>query len=175
MKKTDLVLDKRFDPRNCRHTVNGSPSVLHCHHYATLYAQLADDCSLLDGKKLLAEVAEDTFSLELANAFKISGADRLEDRIAVAEQLYAAMGLGKMCVVCAGRDAGVVELVHSHVDEGWIKKWGKRDKPVNFMTAGYVAALFSTLFGLPCRSYEVIESASIVAGAARSRFDVTAK
>ncbi len=58
--KARLALDRAFDTKACRHYLNDKMHVLHCHHYATLYCQLADDCSILDAKRLLANCAEDT-------------------------------------------------------------------------------------------------------------------
>ncbi len=175
IKKTELELDHRFDPASCRHSLNGFTSVLHCHHYSALYTQLADDCGMLDGRKLLSECAEDSFFEVLSAYFKAKGMECIEDRIAIAEQYYAAVGLGGMKVVCAGLDSGKVELSHSHVDEGWMKKWGKRDKPVNFITQGYVAALFSAVFGRPPRTYRVDETEGIVTGAEKSTFTVVVR
>lgn len=170
--KARLALDRAFDPKTCRHYLNDTMHVLHCHHYATLYSQLADDCSILDAKKLLAECAEDSFYGVLMAYYEDHGITDIVDRIAVAEQYFAAAGLGKMEVVCAGPDGGDVELIHSHVDEGWIRKWGQREDPVNFIGQGYVAALFCAAFGKPVRSFAVTEVASIVAGAERSAFQV---
>lgn len=174
IKQGDLVLDQKFDPRACRHTVNGWLAVLHCHHYVSLYSQLADDCSFFDAKTLLAEVAEDTFHGVLVDYYDQHCVKDVADRIAVAEQHYGALGLGKMRVVFAGPDSGEVELIHSHVDEGWIKKWGKRDRPVNFITCGYVAAMLSAVFGKATRAFRARETESIVMGAPVSRIQVVA-
>ncbi len=165
-----LELEHRFDPRTCRHTLNGTTVVLHCHHYASLYSQLADDVGMLDGRRLLAEVAEDAFGALLAGYYAAHGLARLGDRIAIAEQYYAALGLGRMKVVCAGPDSAEVELTRSHVDEGWIRKWGRRDRPVNFITAGYVAGMMAAAFGCPPRSFAVTETQSLVSGAQRTTF-----
>jgi len=54
------------------------------------------------------------------------------------------------------------------VDEGWLQKWGQHDKPVNHFTCGYVAAMFAAAFSRPPRSFEVVETASIVTGATDS-------
>lgn len=175
IKKTELVFDCAYDSRSSRHSINGETSVLHCHHYATLYSQLADDCGMLDGKQLLAEVAEDTFLKILKDYYEANGLTSVKDRINIAEQYYSATGLGQMKVVFMGPESGEVELLFSHIDQGWIKKWGRRDKPVNFITAGYVAALFSAVNEKSSRSYQVIENQSIVAGAERSRFLVVVK
>ena len=123
--RTDLMIDRRYDARGARHTLNGVTHVLHCHHYLSLYTQLAEDCGMLDGPKLLAEVAEDSFHQFLSHYYRDHSISCAADRIALAEQYYAFTGLGRMKVLSAGPDAGVVELDHSHVDAGWEKKWGR--------------------------------------------------
>lgn len=174
-KKTELVLNKVFDAKASRHLIDGNAAVLHCHHYSTLYTQLALDCSMLDAKALLAECAEDAWEGFLSHYYTTNGIASLADRIAIGEQTYAAAGLGKMRVTCAGRDSGEVTLDHSHVDEGWIKKWGKCDQPVNLIGAGFIAGLFAAAFNKPVRSFTAIETQSIVSGAPCSRFSVVAR
>lgn len=170
---TELVLDRSFDAKSCRHSINGQVQVLHCHHYATLYTQLADDCGMLDGKKLLAEVAEDTFYTVLSDYYQKHDITSLADRITIAEQCYAASGLGNMKITCAGAESGEIELTTSHVDQGWVRKWGNRSEPVNFITSGYIAGIFSAVFEKTPRFYSVSETQSIVTGADTSRFEVT--
>jgi hypothetical protein len=172
-KKTELIIEREFDPVRCRHTVNGRTSVLHCHHYISLYTQLAEDCGMLDARKLLKEVTEDTFYDVLSAYYKKHDLAGLGDRISIGEQYYAFCGLGQMNVLAAGPESGEVELIHSHADAGWIKKWGPREKPVNYVTCGYIAGLFAAAFDLAPRSFEAREMASIVAGAERSLFVVT--
>lgn len=164
--------ERAFEPRRCRHLLEGRTSVLHCHHYSTLYTQLADDCTLLDARALLARVAAETFFEVLASAQSRNGLETPAERLAAAEQYYAFAGLGKLKIRAAGPDAGEAELERSHVDEGWIRKWGRRDKPVNFITQGFLAAAFAAAFGGHPAQYAVRETASIVAGAERSRFQI---
>jgi hypothetical protein len=173
-KKTELELEHEFDATSRRHYLNGVLSVLHCHHYSTLYTQLAEDCGMLDGRRLLFECAEDAFLEVLASYYRAKGIGKVADRIEIAQQYFAAMGLGSMSVIYAGPDAGLVHLTRSHVDEGWIKKWGKRAEPVNYIGRGYVAALFSAVFGRSARSYTVSEGKSIVSGEELSELGVVA-
>lgn len=174
IKKTELQIDHKFDPAGCRHYVNGLPYVMHCHHYMSLYTQLANDCSFIDAKKLLTETSEDTFYEVLSAYYKEHCMEYLADRITIAEKYYSAVGLGKMKIICAGPDSGEVELIHSHVEEGWIKKWGKYDKPVNFVTCGYLTAMFSAIFNKAARSYSAKEIESAVTGADKSKLIVVA-
>jgi hypothetical protein len=167
---TELKLDHKFDPVRSRHFLNGAVSVLHCHHFTTLYCQLADDAEIVDGKALLANAAEETFAPILRQYFQEHGIEAVDDRIAVAEQYYAAVGMGILKVASFGNTAGRVVLTSSHVDEGWKAKWGERDAPVNFITQGYVAALFAAVSGHPVGSFQITEEQSIVSGAETSIF-----
>lgn len=168
----ELQLEHEFDSTRCRHYLNGSMAVLHCHHFTTLYSQLADDAEIVDGKTLLAEAAEETFLPVLSEYYEKHGIKDTAARVAIAEKYYAAVGLGLMRVVDAGDGNGTVELSRSHVDEGWIKKWGKRDAPVNFITQGFIAGLFGAILNQPAGTFVVTEEQSIVSGAEKSVFQV---
>jgi predicted hydrocarbon binding protein len=173
--KLELQLDHKFDSKASRHYLNDQLSVLHCHHYATLYCPLADDVDFVEGKKLLASVAESCFYNVLNDYVTKHEISSTSDIVTIAEEYFAAMGLGKMNVVHVGSESGEVELVHSHVDEGWIKKWGKRDQPVNFIAQGYIAAVAAVINGKSAESYVVSEQESIVSGSERSLFKVVAR
>ncbi len=173
--KTQFVLDHKFDRRSSRHSMNGFGHVFHCHHYASLYTQLAEDASFVDARKLLADCSEDTFYPFLRQYYERHETTDPWERLELASQYYAASGLGAMQIRNAGPDSGEVLLAHSHVDEGWMKKWGKNSTPVNHLTRGYIAACFSTAFDRPSRSFEVREVESLVTGAERSRFVVVVK
>ena len=91
-KETILELEHRFDTKKDRHYLNEQLSVLHCHHYTTLYTQLALDAGETE---LLAKVSEETFYKVLTDYFKKHNIDTVEKRIDIACQYYSAMGLGK--------------------------------------------------------------------------------
>lgn len=168
-------LNKVFDKRTMRHRIGNDTMVVHCHHYTTLYTQLALDCSLLDAKTLLAECAEDAWGPFLTDYYQTSGITALAERIDCGERIYAAAGMGKMRVICAGPESGEVILERSHLDEGWRKKWGQSEQPVNFITAGFIAGLFSAVFTQPLRHYLVIEDQSIATGEEQSHFTVVTR
>lgn len=171
-KKTELLLDHRFDNVKKRHCINGDCVVLHCHHFTALYTQLADDAKDFGGERLLKETSEEVFYKVLVSYYKDNNIKSVEDKISIAEQYYAAVGLGKLIIAGLGDFAGNARLVNSHIDEGWIKKWGKNDKPINFITQGYLASVFSAINNKPIRFYKVQECESIVCGAKESIFKI---
>ena len=171
-KKINYEIKHVFDQKNCRHFLNGRVSVLHCHHFMTLYTQLAKDSGKTD---VLKNVAEETFYEVLNNYFIENNINDIEDKIELACQYYSAIGLGNILIASLGDDSGEVEALRSHVDEGWIKKWGNHDSEVNYVTCGYISAAFSAINNLKIGVYETIEKESIVKGAKTSKFKVYKK
>ena len=166
---TTLQLNHKFDADRMRHYLNDEVAVLHCHHYATLYTQLAIDAQ---ETTLLASVSEEVFGSMLSKYFQDNCIDAVSDRLEVACQHYSALGLGKMKISYCGPDSGQVVLESSHIDQGWIKKWGQFDAPVNYITAGYIAGMFSAVNDEPKRTFAATETESIVKGADQSTFKV---
>lgn len=169
MKKIQFEVDKKFDTFAKRHYLNGCLTVLHCHHYAALYSQLAIDA---DETKLLSEVAEDTFYDELKSYFEKHNICNFSEKVELAVQYYSVLGLGKLVIKNAGPDSGEVVLEISHLDAGWRRKWGNFDKPVNYISGGYINAMFSLLFDKPTKTYNSFEVKSIVKGDPDSIFKV---
>ena len=169
---TEWVIDHDFDRRTCRHSMNGFDSVLHCHHYASLYCQLADDAEQFNGRELLKRSAELSFLEVLSTYFAEHRVKDLDDRIALAEEYWKVCGFGTVKFDHVGELSAAAHMDHSHVDEGWIKKWDNRDKPVNFIGQGYVAAALAAVYNLPAGSFTVYETESIVSGADASRFSL---
>lgn len=158
-----LEVEFTFDKQNYRHYMNGFNSVLHCHHYMALTTRLAEQSADFGGPRILRETTEDSLRPLLDETIKRSGLSKPEGKLQAGQELYAVMGLGRM-EIHGNESGGEVKLVHSHVDEGWIKKWGKHDKFVNHVTCGYLAAVFAAAYGKPPRSYTVTEQTSIVVG-----------
>lgn len=166
-KKTEFVLDHTFDPKTSRHSLNGFTSVLHCHHYTTLYTQLAMDAGETE---LLKHTAEDIFYDFLTDYYETHNVKCYCKMLELAVQCYAAFGMGKMEIVNAGEDSAEIRLIQSHIDSGWLKKWGKYDAPVNYITAGFISAMLSAAFKRQVRTFSVTEFESIVMGASTSCF-----
>jgi len=166
-KKIDLSIKHTFDERKKRHFFNGVQTVYHCHHYTALYTQLALDAG---EEYLLTEVAEQNFFKILNDYFSNNNITELADRISIACQYYSAIGLGVIELQYVGDDSGIFVSKKSHVEHGWIKKWGKYDKPVNYIGCGYISAIFSSIFNLPVGSYSTFELESIVKGDEKTVF-----
>lgn len=169
---SELKMQAKFDPDKCRQYLNNELTVFHCHHYTALFSQLADDAALLKGAKLLAEAAAESMLVPLKKYCNENGLTTSADKTAIAEQYFAYVGLGCIKIDVA---ANTAIMTSAHVDDGWIKKWGKRAKPVNFIGQGFVAAAFALANDDAPDAYQVDEIESIVSGADASKFTITKK
>ncbi len=174
-KRTQFEIDHRFDPVKNRHYINGVCSVLHCHHYATLYTQLAVDAVDFEGLRHLVETSEDVFYETLDRYFKEKGVEAIEEKIEIAQQYWQALGMGLIRFTGIGKYEVVAEMEYSHLDEGWLKKWGGNDKPVNFFTVGFVAAVAALVNDRPTRSFQARETRGLVCGDEKSEFKAVVK
>lgn len=169
--KNKIEYNHRFDNQTNRHYINGILSVLHCHHYTCLYTQLALDAG---ETSLLKECARESFQELLEKYFlEHPNLQSIQDKVEIACQYYSLLGLGRMHVQFIGKFSGLVELPVSHTDSGWIKKWGIYDKPINYISGGFIEALFEVCLNMPASSFEATENQSIVMGATSSIFKVT--
>jgi hypothetical protein len=170
IKTTEFEIDHKFDPIKNRHYLNGDCTVLHCHHYATLYTQLALDATDFEGVRHLTEMAEDVFYGVLKRYFEEKCIVDIADKVEVAQQYWQASGMGIIRFVGVGKYEVVAEMGYSHIDEGWLKKWGGSAQPVNFFTVGFVAALAALVNEKPLGSFKAVETKSLACGDDKSEF-----
>ena len=169
-----LQIEHTFDDKTYRHYTNGFLTVMHCHHYMTLATQLAENFADLGGPRILAESAEDSMRPLLDDYIEKHKLTTAPDRLKVGKDYYGAVGMGYM-EVTGDAAGGTVTLKRSHLDQGWIQKWSKRDSPMNYWTRGYISAMFGAAFDKPPRSFAVEETMAMVTGASHSEFQVKAK
>jgi len=167
-------LEHTFDKNTYRHSYNGTLMVLHCHHYMSLLTKLAMDYPEVNGADILASSAEDSIRPLLDETARRQSAKTPEEVMSVGKELYQQLGMGLMSIDGA-RENSEVTLVRSHVDQGWIKKWGKSTTVVNHFTRGFISAIFGAAFQKPGQSFIVEETSSIARGDATSRFVVKPK
>jgi len=167
-----LKVDKKFDFSKKRLYINNVPIVLQCHHYTTLLTQLANDAAKFNGPQIMFSTSEETFYPILIGYFKENNVVSDEDRVSIVEQYYSYIGLGLMKIDIK---EFTTELLHSHLDEAWLKKWSVTDKPVNYITQGFLAAAFSAITDNNPETFNVQEIQSIACGAETSKFIIVKK
>lgn len=166
-----LNLDFTMDNQLFRHYMNGHPVVMHSHHYLALITKLVEDMADFDGPQILADSVEESMRTLFDDYIAKNNLTSPQDKCNVGREYFSVFGLGKM-IVSGSENGGEVRLTYSHIDEGWIRKWGNNGKPINHFACGYIAAMFGAAFDKPIKSYSVTETTSIAVGEPESKFIV---
>lgn len=161
-----------FDSERCLQYVNNESAVMHCHHYSAIFTKLALATPALNGAGNLFDAMEETAYLTLRRYFTVEEVTATAERRQIAEEYFQLAGLGLVALDLSVA-GGHASMRHSHVDEGWIKKWGQHPRPVNLIGQGYLAGAAAALFDQVIGSYAVKETQSLVMGAPRSEFRIT--
>lgn len=164
-----LNLDFKFDNNTYRHYMNDSLAVLHCHHYLCLTTKTAIQFKDIGGIDILINTVIDTIGPILTDYIEKNEITSFKEKIDVGAQFYSVMGLGKM-EAKRTQKGWQIELSRSHIDKGWISKWGVEDVCINFFTVGYITAMFSIASGMFPVNFRVEEISSIVSGRDTSSF-----
>lgn len=169
-KQIQFDMEERFDEAEGRRYMGDCWTSIHSHHYMVLYTQLADDAVDFNGTYHLTKAAEETFFDVLSRRFKNQGVETLAEKVALAEHYWSSVGMGQLKFEGVGKYAVTAEMTESHLDRGWIEKFGKSRKPINFIAQGFMAAASALFLGRPASSFRVQETQSIASGQPRSFF-----
>jgi hypothetical protein len=173
MSNKKLIMEHRYDFDANRHYINGINIAFHCHHFTALTTRLAMDAKdLNNGPRILAEASEDSFRQVLSGIFALHSAETLDEKISLAEQYFSWCGLGVIRFDAVSIYGGEVTVSSSHVDDAWVNKWGKSERPVNYIGKGFISAVFSLAYEVSSRRYRVSEAQSIACGDKASVFSV---
>lgn len=154
---------RRFDEHHLAF-FGGAPVLYHCHHFNLFLDQTIDDAlGAEQGARLRTEAARESAHALLAGLAAGVGAETPVERIALAQQVFAAMGHGHLAIDVAD-GGGEARGTYLHYGHSWSEKYGravKRRTPADGFAAGFVAAATEVAFGLPLGSVRARESACV--------------
>jgi hypothetical protein len=171
----ECPFEQSFDPIRKLQYINSDPSVMHCHHYSAIFTKLALELKDSGGTKYLTEAMEEASYIALRKVFITEALESTAERRSFVEQYYRLTGLGDLSIRDCSAAGGSITLRRSHMDEGWVKKYGKSSTPVNFVTVGFLAGAFAAIFNKHLRHFQVEETASMATGKTTGEFLVKAR
>jgi len=167
---------KLFDEKGLT-SLFGEPVIFHCNHY-NLYLQrtIEDAGENFDVNTILVDGATSSVYSMLKNLFeKKNDIINFDDRLEVACNIYSQLGFGVIDLKNLTKSGGIASSPVSHYSMGWQNKWGKRNKPADYFTCGYIEAALAAAQGLPAGQYSAIQDECISMGAKQNTFTITKK
>jgi hypothetical protein len=166
------VFQSAVDVSRAKRYINADPTPIHGALAALIVMKLALETRAGDMPLFLVDAMEEAVYLALKWIFLAAGETTAERRRTITEDHFRLSGLGLLSISSIGLEGGGAILSRSTLDESWISRWGKSQKPVNVLAAGYLAGAFAALTGQGLRSFAAKETKSIVMGDPVSEFVV---
>jgi hypothetical protein len=134
----------KFDEQHNSITIGGEAMIFHCHHYINYLQRSLLDADYIDSRRFLIGSAADAVHHQLKS---LCEGLSLDDAKTMAEESYKAFGYG--LIDLSGMNETGVELTtyKSFFSKTWEMKFGQSDKPVDYYTTGFLAAVFAVLYG----------------------------
>ncbi len=163
-----------YDSITNQHFHRNFSVVMHCHHYFSVFIELAHAYEKQGGPRFMQEAAAETFGSFLRLYYLEDGIKDLGERIRIAEEYWRQVGMGIIRISTQDPTYGSARMNYSHIDEGWLKKGAPTSRPINYVTQGFLAGFMQAAYtGGRSRTYEVKETKSLVLGDEYSQFEAT--
>jgi hypothetical protein len=160
-----------FDPNLNIIKLDGVKVSLHCHHYNCGLIKALEEMVGLNASKIFIEAATEEFYIN----FKKYILDHLQDktareRLIAAADLYRLMGFGRIDLSGLNESGGIAYSDSSYYVVGWLAKYGRREKPVCHLAAGFLSGVLSAVYEGTTGKYNVEEKRCMVIGHDRCEF-----
>ncbi|HNF28414.1 MAG TPA: hypothetical protein PKV80_28375, partial [Leptospiraceae bacterium] len=142
------------------------PLVFHCNHYNIFLQRTIEDAGdYIPAEKILTEGALVSVYSMLRNLFIANQhLKNPTDRLKVASSIYSLLGFGLLPLEDLDQNGGTLQTRVTHYSLAWKQKWGKRDKPVDYFTCGYIAAALAAAFFRHPGTYSVLQTQCLSMG-----------
>ncbi|MET0029048.1 MAG: 4-vinyl reductase [Candidatus Thiodiazotropha sp.] len=149
--------------------VEGEAMVFHCNHYLTNLQRTILDADYIDSRLFLIGSAADAVFNQLSHL--CDGMDRQTSRDTI-ESVYKTFGYGLIDLSDLTEQGGSVSTRKSFMSKTWAAKYGISHKPVDYYTAGFLAAAFAVMFDRPLADITVEQTHCMACGHDFNRFEL---
>lgn len=150
--------------------IAGEAMIFHCHHYLTNLQRTILDADYIDSRPFLIGSAADAVYNQLSNLCE--GLNESDSK-QMASEVYKAFGYGLINLESLDQNGGTVSTTKSFFSKSWDMKFGKSEKPVDYYTAGFLAAAYAVIFDKDLGRVHVEQSACMACGDEANRFEIS--
>ncbi len=167
-----IVFDIRNYPydeqRNCL-VIGGEAMIFHCHHYLNYLQRSILDADYIDSRPFIVGSAADAVFQQLRVLCKGLSVD---DAKQMAAEVYKTFGFGLIDLSGMTPEGGRFETYKSFYSKTWLMKFGASAKPVDYFTAGYLAAAFAVIYKQPLSAVYAEQVMCMACGDAYNAYEV---
>jgi hypothetical protein len=132
-----------FDQEHNYLEVGGEAMIFHCHHYMTNLQRTILDADYIESALFLIGSAADALYSQLSNLCQGLSVDESKK---MAQEIYKTFGYGLIDLSAMNENGLELKTTKSFFSKTWALKYGKSEKPVDYYTAGFLAAAYAVIF-----------------------------
>lgn len=164
------INDYAFDEKHNYLEIGGEAMIFHCHHYLTNLQRTILDADYIDSSKFLIGSAADAIYNQLSN---LCVGLSIEESKQMAQDIYKVFGYGLIDLSSINEDGGVIKTTKSFFSKSWYEKFGKSEKPVDYYTAGFLAATYAVIYKKSLTDVKAIQTTCIACEDKTNSFEIS--
>lgn len=166
-------LEPDFDEKSGLVSIEGISMVIHCHFYNVFLLQAIETATYVDGRAILIRSSEESVNKQLIGYYDRKGISDEKTRISIAADMFKVFGVGLLDFSNINGSGGTVTSKSSHVARGWKEQIGTREKPVDYISCGFIAGALAAVYNKPIGTFKVNETECLVQGKEKCKFEVS--
>ena len=132
-----------FDQEHNYLEIGGEAMIFHCHHYMTNLLRTILDADYIESELFLIGSAADSLHYQLSN---LCEGLNIEESKKMAQDIYSTFGYGLIDLSLMNENGIELKTDSSFFSQTWAMKFGKASKPVDYYTAGFLAAAYAVIY-----------------------------
>jgi hypothetical protein len=137
------INDYKFDTEHNYLEIGGEAMIFHCHHYITNLQRTILDADYIDSSLFLIGSAADSLYHQLTN---LCNGLSIEESKQMAQDIYKTFGYGMIDLSNMNENGVELTTTKSFFSKMWKLKFEKNNKPVDYYTAGFLAAAYAVIY-----------------------------
>jgi hypothetical protein len=137
------INDYKFDTEHNYLEIAGEAMIFHCHHYITNLQRTILDADYIDSSLFLIGSAADSLYHQLTN---LCNGLSIEESKQMAQDIYKTFGYGIIDLSNMNENGVELTTTKSFFSKMWKLKFEKSNKPVDYYTAGFLAAAYAVIY-----------------------------
>ncbi len=163
------INDYTYDAEHNYLEIAGEAMVFHCHHYITNLQRTILDAEYIDSKLFLIGSAADALFHQLTNLCEGLSVD--ESKV-MAQDIYKVFGYGLIDLSAMDENGIELSIRSSFFSKTWLEKFGESDKPVDYYTAGFLAATYAVIYKKELKDIYANQESCMACGDAQNNYIV---
>ena len=163
------INDYTYDLEHHYMEIGGEAMIFHCHHYITNLQRTILDAEYIDSKLFLIGSAADALYYQLTNLCEGLSVDESKK---MAEDIYKTFGYGIIDLSEMDEDGVKLESSSSFFSKTWLEKFGESQKPVDYYTAGFLAATYAVIYKKELQDVFADQTHCMACGDEKNSFEV---